>query len=104
VADNEADGFGRNAQPPGHFFLVAADEQAQDLLLEAVGVAGVLALEGWDDILAVVTPRAAVEGRLISPEAGLAADVQVADDLYPVAELEVGLVLPPTAVAATALG
>ena len=81
VADDQADRLGGDAQPAGDFLLVAADQQPQHLLLEAVGVAGVLALEGRDQVLAVVAPGAAVEGGLVDPEAGLAPEVQVADHL-----------------------
>src|SRR5262249_15780619 len=104
VAGDQADGLGGDAQAPGHFFLVAADEQPEDVLLKAVGVAGVLALEGRDHVLTVGARRAALEHRLIDPEAGLAPEVEVANDLRAVAELEVGLVVPSAGVTATALG
>jgi len=90
VVDDQADHLRRDAQPPGHLLLGAADEQAQHVLLEAVGVADFLAAEGRDEVLAVVAVRAAVVGRLVDPEAGLAPDVQVADDLDLVRELQVG--------------
>jgi len=104
VADDQADRLGGDAQAPGHFLLVTADQQPQHVPLEAVGVAGVLALEGRDQPLSMVAPRATMERRLIDPEARLPADIQVPDDLDPVLELKVGFVFPPAAVTATALG
>jgi hypothetical protein len=44
VADDQADRLRGDAQPPGHLLLVAADQQPEHLPLEAVGIAGVLAL------------------------------------------------------------
>src|SRR5262249_44594719 len=103
VADDQPDRLRRDAQPPGDFLLVAADEQPQDLLLEAVGVAGVPPLEGRQQVLAVVAVGAAVEGGLVGPEAGLAPDVQVPDDLSGVLDLDVGIFLSTAAVAAAAV-
>ena len=52
----------------------------------------------------VVTPGAAVEGRLVDEEAGLAPDVELADDLGGVPVLDAGVLLAMTAVAAAAVG
>ena len=104
VFDDQADHLGGDAQTPGHFLFVAADQQPQDLLLEAVGVAGVLALEGRDQPLPVVAPAAAVERRRIDPEARLPADVQVADDLDSVRELRADCSFPPATVTTAARG
>ena len=40
----------------------------------------------------VVAPAAAMEGRLINPESGLAKEIEVADDLHAVEVLDVGVV------------
>ena len=104
VADDQRDHLRGNAQPPGHLLFVAADQQAEYLLLKAVGVAGVLALEGRDEELPVVAVRAAAERGLVDPEAGLPPQVQVPDHGDPFAELGVGLVLAAAAVAAAAVG
>src|SRR5207302_8070825 len=88
----------------GHLLLVAADEGAQHVLLEAEGVADVPPLERWDPVLTVVTPAAAMKGGLIDPEAGLAPEVQVPDDLDRVLHLDAGVVLPAAAAAAAASG
>src|SRR5262249_46079643 len=103
VADDQPDRLRRDAQPPGDFLLVAADEQPQDLLLDAVGGAGVPPLEGGQQVLAVGAVGAAVEGGLVGPEAGLAPDVQVPDDLSGVLDLDVGIFLSTAAVAAAAV-
>src|SRR5205085_10136068 len=102
VADDQPDHLGGDTQASGHLLFAAADQQAQHLLLEAVGVAGVLALKGRDEELPVVAPRAAAEGGLVDPEAGLPPQVQVADYLEPLAELDGGLVFAAAAVAAAA--
>jgi hypothetical protein len=104
VADDQADRLGGNAQPPRDFLLIAPDERSQHLLLEAVGVAGVFAFEGRDQVLAVVAPGAAVEDGLVDPEAGLAPEVQVAYDLDGVLDLQVGVVFLAAGIATTAGG
>jgi hypothetical protein len=104
VADDQLDHLGGDAEPAGHLGDVAADQERQHMLLEAEGVAGVLALERRDEGLAAVTVRAAVEGGLVDPEAGLAPDVEVADDLHAVLGLQLGGVLLAAAVAADAAG
>ena len=103
VADDQPDRLGGEAQPAGHLLLGAADEQSQHLLLEAVGVARVPAFEGRQQVLAVVAVRAAVEGRRVDPEAGLAPDVQVPDDLGGVLDLDAGVFLPTAVVTAAAV-
>src|SRR5262249_32963404 len=104
VADDQPDRLGRDTKPPGDFLLVAADEQPQDLLFKAVGVAGVPPLEGRQQVLAVGAGGAAVGGGLVGPEAGLAPDVlQVADDLSGVLDLDVGAFLSAAAVTAAAI-
>lgn len=104
VADDETNHLGGDAESAGHFFLVAADEQPEDVVLEAVGVADLLAAERRGDVLAVVAAGATVVGGLINPEAGLIADVQVPDDLHLVGELQVGGFIPVAAVASAAGG
>ena len=56
-----------------------------------------------DQVLAVVAVGAAVEGGLVDPEAGLAPDVQIPDDLSSVLDLDVGAFLSAAAVAAAAV-
>jgi hypothetical protein len=104
VADDPADRLGRDAQPPGHLLLTAADERPQDVLLKADGVANIPALEGRDQMLAVAAEGAAVEGGLVHPEAGLAPDVQIPHHLDRVLGLDAGVLVPATAVAAAAVG
>jgi hypothetical protein len=104
VADDETNHLGGDAKSPGHFFLVAADEQSQDVLLEAVGVADFLATERRNYVLAVVAVGAAVMGGLINPEAGLIADIQVPDELDLVGKLQMGGFFVVAAVAAAAGG
>jgi hypothetical protein len=105
VAVDQPDRLGSSAQPAGHLLLVAAEEQAQHLLLEAVGVARVPALEGREQVLAVTVSAkgASVEGGLVDPEARLAPDVQVPDDLGGILDLDVGVFLPAAVIATAAL-
>jgi hypothetical protein len=104
VADDPLHGFGGDAQTPGRLRCVAADQQPQDLLLEAVGVADIAALERRDQVLTVAAVRAAVVGGLVDPEAGLPPEVQIADDLDGIFEFDLGLLLSAAVVAAAALG
>jgi hypothetical protein len=94
-------GFG-NSQPGGSD--LESCYRVVRVLLEAVGVRGVLALEGRDEVLAVAAVGAAVVGRLVDPEAGLAPHVQVAHDLHTVLVLQVGLVFTAAVVTADAGG
>jgi len=102
VPDDEPDHLRRDAQPAGGLLLGAADEQPQGVFLEAVGVGDVLALEGRNEGLAVMAMGAAMEGGLVDPEAGLAPQVEVADDLGAVLGLQVGRIVVAAAVAADA--
>ena len=104
VADDPADRLRREAQPPGHVLLVAADERPQDVLLEAEGVADIAAFEGRDQVLAVAAEGAAVEGGLVGPEAGLPPDVEIAHHLDRVLGFDAGVLLMAAAVAKAALG
>jgi hypothetical protein len=91
VTDDPPDGLGRDAQPAGHVLLRAADERPQDMLLEPEGVAGVPPLERRDQVLPAAAVRAAVVGRLVHPEGGLAPDVQIPDHLGGVLDLDAGV-------------
>ncbi len=104
VADDQADHFCGNAQASGSLHFAAADQQAQYLELEAVRVAGVLALRGREEELPVVAPREAAERRLVDPEAGLPPRIQIPDHLDPLAGLDGGLVLAAAPLATAALG
>jgi hypothetical protein len=74
------------------------------MLLEAVSIADVPALEGRDEVLSMVAERTTMEGGLVDPEAGLAPDVQVPHDLDGFFDLEAGLFCPATVVAAATGG
>jgi hypothetical protein len=67
----------RDAQPPRDVLLGAADQQLHDVLLESVGVAGVLTLERRDQVLTMIAASTAVKDPFIDPEARLAAHVEV---------------------------
>jgi hypothetical protein len=97
VTNDQGDGFGRDAEPAGDVRLGAADQRPQDVLLEPVGVAHVPPLERRDQVLAVVAERAPVEGGRVDPEAGLAPDVQVSDDLHRPLVLDPGRLVPAAA-------
>lgn len=71
-----------DAQTPGHFGFVGADEHLQNVLLEAIRVAGVLAFEGRHEIMAMMTLGAAMKDRLITKESGLSQDFEIADDAH----------------------
>ena len=104
VLDNPLHRLGGDPQAAGYVFRRAADQRPQDELLETVGVGRVFPLERRDDVLAVVAPRTAMEGGLVNPEAGLAPDIQVADGLRGRLELDVGAILMPAPLTATAFG
>jgi hypothetical protein len=97
VADDQGDGLRRDAEPARHVCLGAADQRPQDVLLEPVGVADVPPLERRDEVLPVVAERAAVEGRLVDPEAGLAPHVQIPDDLHRAFVFHPGRLVPAAA-------
>jgi len=78
VLDDAVNGFGRDTQPSGNVFFVAADEHAQHVFLEAVRVSHVLAFERGEVLLPMPARRATMETRLIHEEARLSPQVQVA--------------------------
>src|SRR5512135_3504639 len=96
--------LGGDPRASGHVLGRAPDQRPEHELLEAEGIGRVLALEGRDDVLAEVTPRTAMGGGLVDPEAGLAPDVEVPDGLGSRLELEMGPILMPTTFATAALG
>ena len=62
----------RDAQSPCHVLFGAADQQPYDVLLECIGVTGVLTLERRDQVLTMVAARTAVKDPFIHPETWLA--------------------------------
>lgn len=80
IVDNEPDGLRGDAQTPGHIGFIGADQHLQDVLLEAERVAGFLAFERRNQIVAMMAASAAVKDSLVTKEAGLAMDVEVPDD------------------------
>jgi hypothetical protein len=72
--------------------------------LEAVGVGDVAALERGQQVLPPAVAGAVVQGRLVDPEAGLAPDVQVADDVEGGLVFQAGRPFVFAAVAAAAVG
>jgi hypothetical protein len=103
VADDQADRLRRDPDPPSDVLLVAADQRPEHVPLEAEGVADVPALERRDQVLAVVARGAAVEGRLVDPEAGLAPEVQIPHHLHGLLDLDTGS-FRPMAVVTAAVG
>jgi hypothetical protein len=89
ILDDETDRVRSDAQTPGHFRFVGADEQLQDVLLEAIRVTGVFAFEGRQEIVAMMTLGAAMKDRLIAKESGLPQDIEIADDAH-FANVEIG--------------
>lgn len=96
--------FRGNAQTPGHFRFVAADQQTQHMLFEAIRIAGLLAFEGRNQILAMMAVRAAMERRRVRPEPRLAEHVEIAHDPRLAGELQMGFALMAAARARAALG
>lgn len=89
VLHDEAHRFRRDAQTPGHFGFVGANEHTQHQLLEAIGVAGLLAFERGQEIVAVMAFRAAMEHGLVAEEGRLAEHVEIAHDPH-FAHVEIG--------------
>jgi hypothetical protein len=104
VPHDTAHRLGRNAQPPSHVLLGAADQQAHNVLLESVGVAGVLTLERRYQILTMMTARTAVKDSFIDPEARLAAHVEVPDHALLAALFQAGLIFVPATLTPTLIG
>jgi hypothetical protein len=96
--------LGGDAQPPSYILCGAADQQAYDVLLESVGVAGVLALERRDQILTMMAARTAVKDPFIDPETRLAAHVEVPDHALLAVLLQAGLIFVPATLTPTLLG
>jgi hypothetical protein len=89
VLHNETHRLGTDAESPRHLGFVGADEHPQHLFLEAVGVTGILAFERRQEILAMMAFGAAMENGLIAEEAGLAENIEIADDAH-FANVEIG--------------
>src|SRR3954451_2376441 len=104
IRDDVFDRLGGDPQATSDILSGAADQRPEYELLEAEGVGGVLPLERRDEVLTMVTPRTAMEGGLVEPEAGLTPDVEVADGLGSRLELDVGVILLPAAFATAAFG
>jgi hypothetical protein len=80
ILHDETHRLGGDPQASRHFGFVGADEHTQHLFLEAIGVTGVFAFERRQDVLAMMAMRAALKNRLIAEEAGLAENIEIADD------------------------
>jgi len=89
VLDDETHRLRGNAQSPRHFGFVGADEHPQYLLLEAIGVTGVLAFERRQQVLAMMAFGAAMENGLIAEERGLPENIEIANDAH-FANVEIG--------------
>jgi hypothetical protein len=81
--------FRGDAQSPRHLGFVGADEHLQHLFLEAIGVTGVFAFERRQEVVAMMAFGAAMENGLIAEEAGLAENIEIADDAH-FANVEIG--------------
>jgi hypothetical protein len=103
VPDDQPHRLRGHAEPTGDLLLGAADQRPQEVLLEAAGIADIPPLEGRDEVLTVAAVGAAVEGRLIDPEAGLAPEVQIPDHLGATLALDPGVALVAAAVTVAAL-
>jgi hypothetical protein len=89
ILDDEAHRLRGNAQSPRHLGFVGADEHPQHQFLEAIGVSGVLAFERRQEVLAMTAFAAALKCGLIAKEAGLAENIEIADDTH-FANVEMG--------------
>jgi hypothetical protein len=89
VLHDETHRFRGDAQSPRHLGFVGADEHLQHPFLEAIGVTGVFAFERRQKVLAVMAFGAAMENGLIAEEAGLAENIEIADDAH-FANVEIG--------------
>jgi hypothetical protein len=89
ILHDETDRVRGDAQTPGHFRFVGADQHLQKVLLEAIRVTCVFALEGRQEIMAMMTLGAAMKDRLIAEEGGLAENIEIADNAH-FANIEIG--------------
>ena len=89
VLHDETHRFGRDAQTPGHFRFGGTDEQPQHLFFKAISVAGLFALEGWQEILAMMAFRATMKSGLVAEEGRLAEHIEIAHDTH-FANVEIG--------------
>ena len=89
VLHDETHRFRGDAQSPRHLGFVGADEHLQHPFLEAIGVTGVFAFERRQEVLAMMAFGAAMENGLIAEEAGLAENIEIADDPC-FADVEIG--------------
>ena len=89
VLYDETHRFRGDAQSPRHLGFVGADEHLQHPFLEAIGVTGVFAFERRQEVLAMMAFGAAMENGLVAEEAGLAENIEIADDPR-LADVEIG--------------
>jgi hypothetical protein len=89
ILDDESHRLGGDPQTPRHLGLVGADEHTQHLFLETIRVTGVFAFERRQEVLAMMAFGAAMKNRLIAEEAGLAENIEIADDAR-FANVEIG--------------
>lgn len=104
MLDDAVHRFRGDTQAPGNVCRGAADQQTQDVLFKSERIAGVLALERRDQVLAMMAARAAVKDPFIDPEARLAADIEVPHHALFAVQLQVRRILVPAALAATLRG
>ncbi len=89
ILNDETHRFRGDAKSPRHLDFVGADEHPQHQFLKAIGVTGVFAFERRQEILAMMAFGAAMENGLIAEEAGLAKNIEIADDPR-FADVEIG--------------
>jgi hypothetical protein len=104
LLDDPRHRFRRDTQAPGDFGFGAADQQPHHILFKTIGIARVLAFEGRNQILAMMTALTAVKGRRIGPITGLAANIQVTNDACLAGGFPVGLFFMATALTAPLRG
>jgi hypothetical protein len=93
-----------DAQSPSYVLLGAADQQPNDVLLEGIGVAGVLTFEWRDQVLTMMAARTAVEDPFVGPETRLAPHVKMPHYALLAALFQPGLILVVAALALALLG
>lgn len=101
--DDAGHGLGTDAKAPGHLRFGAADQESHHMLLETQGVTDFLAFEGRNQVLAMMAVLATMKRSRISPEAGLAAHVQIANHPRLAGRFPAGLAFMPAALAAPLL-